>query len=62
MVLYLDDAVGELTQALVEKAMWESTLVAFSSDNGGPVYEPAAANNHPLKGGKFSDWEVAMRK
>ena len=24
---------------------------------GGPVYQPGAANNHPLKGGKFSDWE-----
>ena len=29
---------------------------------GGPIYEPGAANNHPLKGGKFSDWEGAPPK
>jgi len=52
MVLYMDDAVGEVVRALRDRGMWESTLLVFLSDNGGPVYEPGAANNHPHKGGK----------
>jgi arylsulfatase I/J len=62
MVLYMDDAVGEFVAALRRKQLWEETLFAFMSDNGGPVYQPGAANNHPLKGGKFSDWEGAARR
>lgn len=26
------------------------------SSLGGPIYVPGSANNHPLKGGKYSDW------
>jgi len=29
-----------------------------SSDNGGPL---GSANNFPLKGGKFSDWQGGIR-
>ena len=36
-------------------------MLTFCSDNGGPVYLPGAANNHPLKGGKYSDWEGGVR-
>jgi len=61
MVLYLDDAIGEVVQALKAKYMWEDTLVVFTSDNGGPIYEPGGANNYPLKGGKFNDWEGGVR-
>eukprot|EP00959_Pyramimonas_sp_CCMP1952_P126523 2646350-Pyramimonas_sp.AAC.1 len=43
------------------KGMWDNTLVIFTSDNGGPIYEPGAANNYPLKGGKYSDWEGGIR-
>jgi len=61
MVLYMDDAVGEIVQALKAKQMWANTLVVFSSDNGGPIYDPSGANNYPLKGGKYSDFEGGVR-
>ena len=31
------------------------------SDNGGGTHLNAAANNYPLKGGKFNDWEGGVR-
>lgn len=61
MVLYMDYAIGEAVRALKEKGMYEDTLIVFTSDNGGPIYEPGAANNHPLKGGKYADWEGGVR-
>eukprot|EP00927_Polykrikos_kofoidii_P005344 TRINITY_DN12113_c0_g1_i6.p1 TRINITY_DN12113_c0_g1~~TRINITY_DN12113_c0_g1_i6.p1 ORF type:complete len:705 (+),score=91.57 TRINITY_DN12113_c0_g1_i6:65-2116(+) len=61
MVLYMDDVVGELVDALKTKDMWNSTLLIFLADNGGPLYEPGAANNHPLKGGKYNDFEGGVR-
>ena len=61
MVLYMDEAVGELVHALKAGGMWDDTLLVFAADNGGPIYEPGAANNHPLKGGKYTDWEGGVR-
>jgi len=61
MVHYLDDVVGDLVDAFKQKGMWQNTLVVFFSDNGGPIYSPGGANNHPLKGGKFGDWEGGIR-
>ncbi|CAE8657425.1 unnamed protein product [Polarella glacialis] len=61
MNLYMDEAIGEVVKALKAKSMWEDTLVVFTSDNGGPVYVPGSANNYPLKGGKYSDWEGGVR-
>jgi len=61
MTLFLDDTVGALVEATKAKGMWDDTLVIFTSDNGGPIYEPGAANNYPLKGGKYSDWEGGIR-
>mmetsp|Transcript_17250 Transcript_17250/g.55488 ORF Transcript_17250/g.55488 Transcript_17250/m.55488 type:complete len:359 (+) Transcript_17250:348-1424(+) len=57
----MDDTVAALVGALKERGMWSSTLFAFASDNGGPIYRPGGANNHPLKGGKYSDWEGGVR-
>ena len=56
MVNYLDDVVGELVDALKKRELWDNLLFVTSSDNGGPVHEGSSANNHPLKGGKVSDW------
>jgi len=61
MALYMDDAIGEVVHALKHKHMWENTLVLFTADNGGAIYEPGGGNNYPLKGGKYSDWEGGVR-
>lgn len=37
MVAYMDDAMGEMVDALVARNLWERTLIVFISDNGGAV-------------------------
>ena len=59
MVKALDDQIGNLTAAVKKNQMWESSLVWFASDNGGPIY--GGANNHPLRGGKYSEFEGGVR-
>ena len=59
MVKYLDDVLGNVTDALKKRNMWENLLFVVSSDNGGPIN--GGANNYPLKGGKFSDWQGGVR-
>ena len=63
MINYLDDLVGDIVARLKRKGMWDNTLIVFSADNGGPIYfnGNAGANNFPLKGGKFSNWEGGIR-
>ena len=61
MVKYLDDVIGNLTTALKKRGMWDSLLLVTSSDNGGPLYAGGAANNYPLKGGKYSEWQGGIR-
>jgi arylsulfatase I/J len=62
MVMLMDEVVGNVTNALKAKGMWENTLVVMSSDNGGPVdIEENAANNWPLRGGKYSLFEGGIR-
>lgn len=36
MVNYLDDSIGAVVDALESRGLMESTLITFSSDNGGP--------------------------
>jgi len=61
MVIYMDETVAHIVEALKSKAMWGQTLLVFASDNGGPIYSIGGANNHPLRGGKFSDFEGGVR-
>jgi arylsulfatase I/J len=63
MVGFLDDAVGEVVDALRSHELWDNTLLVFVSDNGGPVYlnGTSGANNHPLRGGKMANWEGGIR-
>ncbi len=60
MVAALDEAVGQIAAALDERALWDNTLVIFSSDNGG--LEPGViSDNGPLKGGKSTAYEGGVR-
>ena len=59
MLTCVDEATGNLTSALRSKDMWDSTLMLWSADNGGPQYWNA--NNWPLRGGKGTDFEGGVR-
>ena len=59
MVKYLDDIVGNLTTALKQRGLWDNLLFITSSDNGGPIFQ--AANNFPLRGGKYSNFQGGIR-
>lgn len=61
MVAYLDDVVGEVVDALKHQGLWDNLLFIASSDNGGPVRSGFGANNYPLKGGKWTDWQGGVR-
>ena len=61
MVNYLDDIVGNITEILKRRGLWDNLLFLVSSDNGGPVYPGGGANNYPLKGGKASNWQGGVR-
>lgn len=61
MVNYLDEVMGNITESLKEKGMWDNLLFLVSTDNGGPVFSGGGANNYPLKGGKKSNWQGGVR-
>jgi arylsulfatase A-like enzyme len=56
MIHALDEAVGQITSKVKELGLSENTIIIFLSDNGGATYTHAA-DNSPLKGGKFSNFE-----
>jgi arylsulfatase A-like enzyme len=58
MVTALDEAIGNLTTTFKELGLYENSVIWFSSDNGGPL---PGANNFPLRGGKFTNWEGGTR-
>ena len=58
-VEHLDDAVGRVLQTLTELGLADSTLVAFTSDNGGSL--PHAQNNDPWRDGKQSHYDGGLR-
>lgn len=58
MVATLDHQVGELLAALADKDLADSTLVVFTSDNGG---HPEYAGNAPLRGSKWNLYEGGIR-
>jgi len=61
MAYHMDRTVGRIVDALKSKRMYDESLILFFSDNGGPVYDPGSANNWPLRGGKYSDFEGGIR-
>ncbi|XP_065178011.1 arylsulfatase B-like [Sycon ciliatum] len=59
MAKALDEGIGNITQALVEAGMWDDTLIAFTTDNGGQI--ASGGNNWPLRGNKATVWEGGVR-
>lgn len=60
MVSAVDDGVGRVLETLKARALDESTLIFFLSDNGGPTYANTASNK-PLRGQKGSMLEGGVR-
>ncbi|XP_064610401.1 arylsulfatase B-like [Liolophura sinensis] len=59
MVSALDDAIGNITKALQEHGLYNDTLFAFTTDNGGWVQW--GGNNWPLRAGKLTIYEGGTR-
>ena len=60
MLSAVDEAIGQITAALVDAGLRENTLVIFSSDNGGPAPGKATMNT-PLRAGKGTVYEGGIR-
>jgi arylsulfatase I/J len=55
----LDTVVGRVVAALKQTGLYDNTVIAFTSDNGGdPNY---GGNNLPLRGQKETLWEGGLR-
>lgn len=63
MVETTDNAVGRVLDTLDELKLTDSTIVIFTSDNGGVSSGDAyATSNLPLRGGKGRQWEGGIRE
>lgn len=63
MVETTDQAVGRVLNTLDDCGLSESTIVIFTSDNGGVSSGDAyATSNLPLRGGKGRQWEGGIRE
>lgn len=63
MVELTDRAVGKVLDTLDETGLADSTIVIFTSDNGGVSSGDAyATSNLPLRGGKGRQWEGGIRE
>ncbi len=65
MIESMDDAVGTLLDALDQFGIADNTIVIFSSDNGGNMYNEidgtTPTSNAPLRGGKATMFEGGVR-
>jgi arylsulfatase A-like enzyme len=59
MVACIDDQIGRIVAALDKRGLRENTLIAFSSDNGGPLN--LGATNGSLRAGKGTLYEGGVR-
>jgi arylsulfatase A-like enzyme len=60
MLAAVDEAIGQITAALEAKGLRPSTLIIFSSDNGGPGPGRVTMNT-PLRAGKGTIYEGGIR-
>jgi uncharacterized sulfatase len=61
MVRSVDRSVGRILDALKEQGLEENTIVAFTSDNGGPGYVGLPDINAPYRGWKITMFEGGIR-
>ncbi|MEM1441059.1 MAG: sulfatase [Verrucomicrobiota bacterium] len=65
MVQSLDENVGKILDAIDRLGLAEQTIIVFSSDNGGNMYNEVdgttPTSNRPLRGGKANNWEGGVR-
>ncbi|XP_078346464.1 arylsulfatase B-like [Oculina patagonica] len=63
MVTALDDSVGKVRDALMDKGLYNNSVIVFTTDNGGPAtgFDKNMASNFPLRGVKATLWEGGVR-
>jgi len=65
MIEVMDESVGRVLEALDRYGIADNTIVIFTSDNGGNMYDTAdettATNNDPLRSGKGNNYEGGVR-
>jgi hypothetical protein len=57
MVKMMDDAIQRVVSALQDAALWDDTILIFTTDNGGI----GAGSNYPLRGTKVFNWEGGIK-
>ncbi len=60
MLASMDEAIGQIIDALEKKGLRDNTLIFFCSDNGGPNPGPVSSNG-PLRAAKGSLYEGGVR-
>ena len=65
MIESMDDAVGTLLDAVDRLGLADKTIIVFTSDNGGNMYDEVdgttPTSNRPLRGGKATVFEGGTR-
>lgn len=65
MIETMDTNVGRVLQTIKDLQLDDDTIIIFTSDNGGNMYDGPdgtnPTNNHPLRGGKGNNYEGGVR-